>query len=360
MTVETGLESWFLHEKLILGLLFWDEIAVLGRQLPGPEHPFAQAYRSELYERALGTFLARTNVRSLAVSHLHQELHVGQLVWLDQTLSFKGTAAALAAVKRGRSGRATFSGPLATEKSVRIYGEFNVERLTSSSAAGHLARTQRQFVLGYVHCIAAEEIELRPIVIARRWARPGPTAFKVWDDSAHIWPATVDQLCGVNFQARLARADLDMLKDIPEKKIKQAFAEIFSEPEVPNDWGGEQFDLWTTQISIEGRRLRAAIAFKGPSMFRPMTIGSLGKNGDQIDRLAQTAADLMVVQHCHTITAPVVNMLKAYANNFRDPKRYMLIDGYDTVRILRHFGYLSLPRRTTSALTHQSEPPQDQ
>jgi len=74
-----------------------------------------------------------------------------------------------------------------------------------------------------------------------------------------------------------------------------------------------------------------------------MTIASLGKNGDQIDRLAQTAADLMVVQHCHTITAPVVNMLKAYASNFRDPKRYMLIDGLDTIRILRRFGYLSLP-----------------
>jgi hypothetical protein len=82
---------------------------------------------------------------------------------------------------------------------------------------------------------------------------------------------------------------------------------------VPNDWCGEQFDLWSTVISVEGQRLRAAIAFRGPSRFRPMTIASLGKNGDQIDRLAPTAADLMVVQRCHTITAPVVNMLRASA-----------------------------------------------
>lgn len=134
-----------------------------------------------------------------------------------------------------------------------------------------------------------------------------------------------------------------------------AFAEIISESEVPNDWGGEQFDLWSTVISVEGQRLRTAIAFKGPARFRPMTIASLGKNGDQIDRLAQTAADLMVVQHCHTITAPVVNMLKAYASNFRDPKRYMLIDGSDTIRILRHFGYLSLPRRATGAPARQGD-----
>jgi hypothetical protein len=87
-----------------------------------------------------------------------------------------------------------------------------------------------------------------------------------------------------------------------------------------------------------------------------MTIVSLGKNGDQIDRLAQTAADLMVVQHCHTITVPAFNMLKAYASNFRDPKRYMLIDGFDTIRILRHFGYLSLPRRVTGAPPRRDEP----
>ena len=147
----------------------------------------------------------------------------------------------------------------------------------------------------------------------------------------------------MNFRPRLAKADLDVLKAVPEKKIKQAFAEIISESEVPKDWGGEQFDLRTTVMSVEGQRLRAAIAFKGPARFRPMTIASLGKNGDQIDRLAQTAADLMVVQHCHTMTATVVNMLKAYASNFRDPKRFMLIDGLDTIRILRHFGYLSLP-----------------
>lgn len=358
MSAETGLDSWFLHEKLILGLLYQHEIAVLGRQLelPGPDPALAQAYRIELFERAVSAFLARANVPSLAVSHLHGELRIGQLAWLDQTLSFKGTAAALAAVGRGRSGRATFSGPLATDENVRVYGEYNAERLTGGSSVVQLNGRQRQFLLGYVHSMTAEEIGLRPIVIARRWARPAPAALKAWDDTAHVWPSAVDQFSGVNFRLRLAKADLDVLKAVPEKKIKRAFAEIISESEVPNDWGGEQFDLWSTVISVEGQRLRAAIAFKGPSRFRPMTIASLGKNGDQIDRLAQTAADLMVVQHCHTITAPVVNMLKAYASNFRDPKRYMLIDGYDTIRILRHFGYLSLPRRATGAPPRQDDP----
>jgi hypothetical protein len=356
VSAETGLDAWFLHEKLILGLLYQHEIAVLGRQLPlsGEDRSLAALYRIELLERAVSAFLARTDVPSLAVSHLQQELRIGQVVWLDQTLSFKGTGTARAAVERGRSGRATFSGPLATDENVRVYGEYNAERLTGSSSLVQLKGRQRQFLLGYVHSMTAEEIGLRPIVIARRWARPTPASLKFWDDTAHVWPSAVDQFGGVNFRTRLAKADLDALKVVPEKRIKQVFAEIISESEVPNDWGGEQFDLWSTVISVEGQRLRAAIAFKGPSRFHPMTIASLGKNGDQIDRLAQTAADLMVVQHCHTITAPVVNMLKAYASNFRDPKRYMLIDGFDTIRILRHFGYLDLPRRTTGTPTQQA------
>ena len=74
MSAETGLDSWFLHEKLIMGLLYQHEIAVLGRQVPGLDPSFAQAYRAELFERAVSAFLARTDVPSLAVSHLHQEL----------------------------------------------------------------------------------------------------------------------------------------------------------------------------------------------------------------------------------------------------------------------------------------------
>lgn len=358
MSAETGLDSWFLHEKLILGLLNQHQIAVLRYQLqlPGPDPALARAYRIDLFERAVSAFLARAPVPSLAVSHLHRELRAGQLAWLDQPLTFRGTATALAAVERGETGRATFSGPLATDDSVRVHGEYNAERLTGSTSIGQLTGRQRQFLLGYVHSMTADEIGLRPIVIARRWARPDPAALKAWDDTAHVWPSAVDQFGGVNFRLRLAKTDLDVLKLIPEKKIKQAFAEIISESEVPNDWGGEQFDLWSTVIAVEGQRLRTAIAFKGPARFRPMTIASLGKNGDQIDRLAQTAADLMVVQHCHTITAPVVNMLKAYASNFRDPKRYMLIDGFDTIRILRHFGYLSLPRRAAGAPPRQGDP----
>jgi hypothetical protein len=159
-----------------------------------------------------------------------------------------------------------------------------VARLTCSTAAGQLSGTKRQFVLGYIQTITANEIELRPIVIAQRWLRPTPEiAFRHPVDPAQVWPGAVDQFAGVDFKQRLTKADLNVLKDIPETVVKSSFADIFGgEPDVPKDWGGEQCDLWTpSRLSVEGQPLRAAFLFKGPAKFAPMTIAILGKNGDQ-------------------------------------------------------------------------------
>ena len=42
-----------------------------------------------------------------------------------------------------------------------------------------------------------------------------------------------------------------------------------------------------------------------------------------------------------TRSLPVVNMLRVYASDPRHPRRYLLIDGYDTVKLLHHFGYIA-------------------
>jgi hypothetical protein len=187
----------------------------------------------------------------------------------------------------------------------------------------------------------AQTIEIRPILIGSRWARPSPEIEDFHPvEACYLWPGAVDQFAGVDFSQRMTKADLNVLKDVPESVVKAAFAEILGEPDVPKDWGGEQFDLWTTRLSVEGQPLRAAFLLKGPAEFKPMTIASLGKNGDQIDRLSSTAADVLVIQHCHSITAPVANMARVYASDPRHPRRYLTIDGYDTIKILRHFRYI--------------------
>jgi len=342
MHAEKVVEAWFLHEKLALSLLSENDAQTLTRQIPAPEEPFAQMMRTELFERALTTYLVSNDIHSLAVEQLHERLALGQLVWLDQAIAFKGVGAALKKVREGSQGRASFSARLATKSETRVVGSYDAAKLTCNSAPGQLSGTKRQFILGYISELSDDEIGLRPIVIATRWLKPPTSRFsRLSTDDAHLWPASVDQFAEVDFRKRLSASDLNVLRDVPEQSIKESFADILGEPDVPNDWGGEQFDLWSTdRLTVNGEPLRTAFMFKGPAKFSPMTIAALGKNGDQIDRLAQTAADLMVVQHCHSIRAPVLNMLKAYATNPRDPKRYMTIDGYSTIRILRHFGKL--------------------
>jgi len=339
---ETRYESWFVHEELVLSLLLPDQRADVEHQLPGPDEPLSAARRAAILGDAVQSAVATVEIGSVDEERVKDRLHVGQLVWLEQALAFKGVRVALENVRAGKPGYAFFSSALATDKTVRITGRFNVERLTSQTAASMLSGTRRQFTFGYVQELPPGAIDIRPIVIATRWFRPESN----WlgsrlVDHAHVLPNFVDQFAGVDFSQRVSKAELAKLREVPEQRVKEAFASIIGEPTVPNDWGGEQFDLWTTRgVSVDGRPLRSAFMFKGPARFHPMTIADLGKNGDQIDRLFQTPADLVVVQHCHSITAPVINMLKTYATHPRNFRRYMTIDGFETIRILRHFGHL--------------------
>ena len=335
--VVPSLEGWFLHHELVLKLLGGDQARALTTRLPADGVPFAGAHRRNAFEDALARYLDLAGVESLALAHVGGRVTTGLLVWLDQALYFKGVGGAL--YKDG--GRASFSGKLDVDEAVTVTGDFSIERVTSPTAAGMLSGRQRQFLLAYVQDVAADRIVLRPIFIGQRMTLSSAGYQLDPRDTAHVWPGSVDQFSGVDFNSRLQAEDLQALRSVPEERVKKSFADLIGEPTVPKDWGGEQFDLWTDRLSVEGERLRAAIAFKGPAIFRPMTIADLGKNGDQIDRLAGTGADLLVVQHCHSITAPVVNMLRTYATQPHRLRRYMTIDGYNTIRILRHFGYIT-------------------
>jgi hypothetical protein len=138
---------------------------------------------------------------------------------------------------------------------------------------------------------------------------------------------------------------LQVLREIPERDIKLAFAQIIGEPDVPKDWGGERSDLYTTYLRIQGTRISSAFMFKGPSggqKFREMRIGDLGKNGDQVERLCNEPADMMVVQHCHKIGSAVRNTVRAFCNQVGRQRRYCLIPGSDTLRVLKAYGKCGL------------------
>jgi hypothetical protein len=299
--------------------------------------PFAGAHRRNAFEGALAKYLEPACVQPLAIAHVDGNVAPGQLVWLDQALHFKGVGAAAWSTN---GGRASFSGKLDVDASVTVTGEFNVGRVTSPTAAGMLSGRRLQFLLGYVQEATPSRISLRPIFIGQRMTMSSAGHQLDLRDIAHVWPGSVDQFVGVDFASRLTAKDLQTLKSVPEEQIKTVVRRPHRRADRSQGLGRRAVRPLDQPVVRRWTALRAAIAFKGPAIFRPMTIADLGKNGDQIDRLAGTGADLLVLQHCHTITAPVVNMLRTYATQPHRVRSYMTIDGYDTVRILRHFGYL--------------------
>lgn len=159
------------------------------------------------------------------------------------------------------------------------------------------------------------------------------------DDGQRISPTEIEQFQGVDFTNVDGADALQIMKSIPEPAVKRTLAQVAGEPVIPEGWGGEQSDFWTTRLKVHGKAYTAAFLLKGPAggrFSRPMTIGMLGKNGDQLQRLSGTPAEVLVLQHCLEIRPEVIAILRSLASDFRSVRHYMVIDGYDTYAILRH------------------------
>ncbi|MCF8719763.1 hypothetical protein [Nitrospina gracilis] len=128
----------------------------------------------------------------------------------------------------------------------------------------------------------------------------------------------------------------DEMKKIREKVFKQCLGKILSET-IQSDWGGETSDLYTSHLHINGTRVTAAFALKGRSKFRRMRPRDLGQNGDQIARLSKEPAQVLIIQHCHDIDQSVEEQLKVYATQPYNPRRYCLIDGRESLRLLNAY-----------------------
>lgn len=113
----------------------------------------------------------------------------------------------------------------------------------------------------------------------------------------------------------LKPADLPTLTPVrlPEKVFKYGVASILGNKGKFQDWGGEKNDLYSTHVTIGGRRISTAFAFKGPATLPPLRIAKLGKNGDQIPRLFSTTAEAFFVQFEGDIEEAVKDDMLAHA-----------------------------------------------
>jgi hypothetical protein len=141
-------------------------------------------------------------------------------------------------------------------------------------------------------------------------------------------------------EAMLRNGRLEVSEDDVQSALERALGETFHRV----DHGGEENDLFTTQLKVAGKRVPTAFLLKGAgTKSKELQIANCGKNGDQIVRLFQSPAELFVVQYVGPISD---NVLKDVRGKTRErvaqgeSARYCVIDGTDTARLMFGRGLL--------------------
>jgi hypothetical protein len=128
---------------------------------------------------------------------------------------------------------------------------------------------------------------------------------------------------------------------INEKQFKLGIQKLLGEKGKFTDWGGEKGDLLTTRLYLGGKRIAAAFAFKGRGMNGVLTPAKMGKNGDQIQRLFESAAKIFILQYWRGIDERVREQVQAFAmlTSLRLGEKilFCLIDGGDTARLIQAY-----------------------
>jgi len=231
-------------------------------------------------------------------------------------------------------------------KPVRI--SYHTEHLVSSTGKITLAEGSAG---GYLHSIVGvlhnkpDRFEIEPLVIGSPWFdhqrnSDHPLLMFIGREYGKILPEDIDQFAKMK-DVQVANTDewLCVMQSLPEVAIKHAFAGLLAEP-IKKDWGGERNDHFSSNVSIGGRRRTAAFLLKGPAAFREMTLYMCGHRADQIHRLVDSDADISIVQHCHQIGEIVRRTLRAMRVYPGQPRKYCLIDGQATYRILKAYTLL--------------------
>jgi hypothetical protein len=228
---------------------------------------------------------------------------------------------------------------------------YHTEHLVSSTGTMTLAEGSSagyvQSIIGRLHNEAAR-YRIEPLVIGAPWfdhPRNGKDCSELmWlgQDFGEILPEDIEQFREMR-SVTVADAEewQNVMSKLPEHAVKQALASLLLEP-TKKDWGGESDDHFSGNLTVGGRRRTAAFLLKGPTNFREMTLEMMGKRADQIYRLTRTDADIYIVQHSHLIGDAVRVTLRAltiYPGG--DRKKYCVLDGLNTYRILKAYGKLS-------------------
>ena len=223
----------------------------------------------------------------------------------------------------------------------KLQVDFSKNGLVTETAYTRLSGSTNLFAFCSLAEIDGELVRAVPYLVGDLVEGPNAAFASKLVDQLRLHVQSIDQFKSVDFQWNPTPQEFNRLKNVPERQVKELLCRLLSESQVPNDWGGEETDIVSSNLTVDGKRLTAAFLLKGPAKFHEMTPADCGKNGDQIYRLFNTPADVFVLQHCHRVSPAVRKTVEAFAlSQYSRRRRYAIIDGYDTARILRSNGLL--------------------
>ena len=127
-----------------------------------------------------------------------------------------------------------------------------------------------------------------------------------------------------------------------EDDIQSAIEGILAVPSHARDWGGEDCDLYTGNLTVNRRKTLAAFLLKGRGLRKPvLEIADCGKNGDQLVRLFQMPAELYVVQFVGMISENLIKDIEGKTAERRSREKlawFCIVNGQDTARLLVAYG----------------------
>jgi hypothetical protein len=138
------------------------------------------------------------------------------------------------------------------------------------------------------------------------------------------------------------KPDGSLPSTVSEDEFKTGVQAVIGQAGEFKDWGGENSDLFSSHVRINGKRLATAFAFKGPGLRAKLVPGKMGKNGDQIQRMFQQDARVFLVQHWREIDPSVLSEMRAHAINKSTQNGcatiyYGIISGQDSERLRKAY-----------------------
>ena len=201
----------------------------------------------------------------------------------------------------------------------QIFLEYSTQHIFSDTTRSELSEGTTNSILGEIREISENKITIHPLIIgAPTYDHPKngelvqELSFNGWDQY-EVFPEDIEEFSKIKDIEVEEPADwIKVMKSLPEKDVKAKIAEILGDL-TKKDWGGEQNDHYSSGLTLGDNRTTAAFLLKGPAKFEEMQPRHLGKNADQIYRLAACPANLLIVQHCHDIGEAVRATLRAFA-----------------------------------------------